>query len=595
MSELKKLPSRNEIPTENTWAIEDLFSSDELWLEAYESLSANLSKFSNFEGRLHNSSEDLLNCLEFNDTMEEALENVYVYARQKLDEDTTNSKYQDYASKAQSLAVKLNSASAFIVPEILSIDEETLLKFMENEKLSLYRRFMEVLFRQKEHTLSGPMETLLAKSRDISQAPGQIFSMFNNADIDFPEIEDENGQLVKLTQGRYVAFLESADREVRKSAFQAMLGTYCKFKNTLAAAFQSNIKQAVFYANARNYPSTRAYYLSDSNVPENVYDNLIAVVHKHLPLLHRYVALRKRLLGLDEIHMYDLYTPMVSGVDKKIGYDTAKEMIQEALIPLGGDYLSILREGFDSRWIDVRENSGKRTGAYSWGAYGTHPYVLMNYNDTLNSTFTLAHEMGHAIHSYYSDKNQPYPYAGYKIFVAEVASTCNESLLIQDLINKTEDKKEKSFLINDFLEKFRGTLFRQTMFAEFEMLTHKMVENGETLTAESLCSLYHQLNETYFGKEIVIDSEIDMEWARIPHFYNPFYVYQYATGFSAAIALSRRILDEGETAVKDYIKFLSGGSSKDPIDLLKEAGVDMNSGTPIEEAMDLFKNLLDQM
>lgn len=596
MSESKKIPSRNEIPADETWAMEDLFANDTLWQESFDRLKANLSGFSEFQGRLAENADILLRCLKYNDQVEEELERVYVYARQKQDEDTSLGKYQDFANRAGSLAVQLNGVSSFIVPEILAMDDARLDSFLESGNgLAHYKRMIAVIRRQKEHTLSAEMEKLLAASREVAEAPGQIYSMFNNADVQFPEIKDEEGEMVRLTQGRYISFLESRNREVREAAFKAMLGAYEAFQNTLAAAFQSNIKQASFYAKARNYISTRAYYLSDSNVPEAVYDNLIEAVHGSLPLMHRYVALRKRIMGLAELHMYDLYVPMAEGADKKYDYQKAKEMVKEGLKPLGEQYLNVLQEGFDNRWIDVRENKGKRTGAYSWGAYGTHPYVLLNYQDNLNNVFTLAHEMGHAIHSYYSDQHQPYTYAGYKIFVAEVASTCNESLLIRDLIAKTTDKKEKIYLVNDFLEKFRGTLFRQTMFAEFEMLTHRLVEEGKTLTPEVLCDLYRQLNEQYFGPDIIIDPEIAMEWARIPHFYTPFYVYQYATGFSAAIAISNRILAEGGKAVEDYFSFLSGGGSADPIDLLKRAGVDMTQKEPVAEAMKLFETLLDEM
>jgi len=596
MANTKKILSRNEIPREETWAIEDLFASDALWLKAYEEIQDELKGYETFRDKLNESADMLLACLSYNDKVEEKLEKIYVYARQKLDEDTTNSTYQDFAGKAQAVANKLNGAAAFIMPEILAMEEQRLRSFLASDNgISHYSYAIELINRKRNHTLSSQIEKLLAETREISEAPSQIFSTFNNADIQFPEITDEDGSKVRLTQGRYITFLESPKREVRQEAFEAMLGTYNKYKNTLAGTFSNNIKQASFYARTRNYSSTRDFYLSDSNVPESVYDNLIKTVHNNLHLLHRYVSLRKKFLGLKELHMYDLYVPMVSGVEQKINFEDAKTMVIEGLSPLGQNYLDVLKEGFNKRWIDIRENTGKRTGAYSWGAYGTHPYVLLNYQDNLSNVFTLAHEMGHALHSYFSDKCQSYTYAGYKIFVAEVASTCNEALLIQDLLGKTTENKKKAFLINDFLEKFRGTLFRQTMFAEFEMLTHRLSEQGETLTAEKLCSLYHELNTKYFGPDLVIDPAISIEWARIPHFYTPFYVYQYATGFSAAIALSDRILKEGEPAVKEYLKFLSGGGSMDPIALLKLAGINMEERTPIEHALKVFENLLDQI
>lgn len=419
--------------------------------------------------------------------------------------------------------------------------------------------------------------------------------MFNNADIRFPAVVDTQGREQELTHGNYVKFLESDSVTVRKSAFEAMYHTYQAFRNTLAATFYANVKQANFYAAVRGYASSRAMELDGGNIPETVYDNLIAVVHERMPLMHRYVRLRKKALGLTEIHMYDLYTPMVKNVDIQVPFEEAKQIVKAGLAPMGEAYLSVLQQGFDNRWIDVYENQGKRSGAYSWGAYGTHPYVLLNYQENLDNIFTLAHEMGHALHSYYSDSTQPYPYAGYRIFVAEVASTCNEALLIHYMLKQAKDKKEKAYLLNHFLEQFKGTLYRQTMFAEFERDMHKLAAEGEALTADLLCEKYYALNRLYFGEDIVIDEEIAMEWARIPHFYTPFYVYQYATGFSAAIALSQGILERGESAVHDYMKFLTGGSSADPIELLKLAGVDMSTPAPIQQALDVFEDLLNQM
>ena len=439
------------------------------------------------------------------------------------------------------------------------------------------------------------MEELLAEVGEVAEAPSQIFSMFDNADIKFPEIEDEDGEMVKISHGRFGQLLESKDRRVRKEAFEGVYATYNNFRNTLATTYSSNVKQESFFAKARKYDSTLDKALDGGNIPKSVYTNLIEAVHDNMDQMHRYVSIRKRLLDVEELHMYDLYAPLVQDIDMDIPYEKAKEIVAEGLRPLGEEYQKILQEGFNNRWIDVYENENKRSGAYSWGPYGTHPYVLLNYNNSLNNVFTLAHEMGHAIHSYYSDKMQPYVYAGYKIFVAEVASTCNEALLIDHMLKNTDDKKQKAYLINHFLESFKGTLYRQTMFAEFEMITHQMIEKGESLTADSLCKVYRELNEAYFGDDITIDSEIDMEWARIPHFYRSFYVYQYATGFSAAIALSRRILKEGKPAVDDYIRFLSSGSSNYPIELLKEAGVDMSTKEPVNQALALFKELLDQM
>jgi len=596
MPQSKNLLKRNEVNQMDTWAIEDLYASDELWQKEYEQVKELLPKAVQYQGRLSKSSELLSHFLQLSDEISKLMERVYVYANQKYHEDTANSTYQDLSNKANALSVQVSSALSFATPEILSIPEETITQFKyENEELKPYDFYLKDILRLKPHVLSKEVEELLADAGEMAEASSNIFSMFNNADIKFPEIKDESGDPVKITHGRYGQLLESKDRRVRKEAFEGVYATYYNYRNTLAASFSSNVKQEVFFAKARNYNSTLEKALNQGNIPKEVYTNLIAAVHDNMNLMHRYVSLRKKLLGVEELHMYDLYTPLVQDVTMDIPFEEAKTIVAKGLELLGEAYQKILYEGYHHRWIDIYENENKRSGAYSWGAYGTHPFVLLNYNDTLNNVFTLAHEMGHAIHSYHSDREQPYIYAGYKIFVAEVASTCNESLLIDYMLKNTEDKKEKAYLINHFLEKFKGTLYRQTMFAEFEMITHKLVEEGESLTAEALCKIYHDLNVAYFGEDIVIDPEIDMEWARIPHFYTAFYVYQYATGYSAAIALSRRILNEGETAVADYIRFLSSGSSNYPIELLKAAGVDMNTKEPVQQALKLFEELLDQM
>ena len=596
MAQNKSLPKRSEVERKYTWAIEDLYSSDEKWQLEYEKIKVILPKAVEYQGRLSKSGDLLLGFLQLADEIGILLERVYVYANQKYHEDTANATYQDLSNKANVISVQVSSALAFATPEILTIPEEMFTEFhSETEGLKRYDFYLKDILRLKPHILSGEMEELLADAGEIADASGNIFSMFNNADIKFPEIEDEKGEKIQITHGRYGQLLESSDRRVRREAFQGVYATYKSYRNTLAASFSANVKQEVFFAKARKYNSTLERALSAGNIPAEVYTNLITAVHENRSLMHRYVALRKRLLGVDELHMYDLYTPLMPDVKMEIPFEEAKDVVMKGLEPLGTDYQKILHEGFSSRWIDIYENENKRSGAYSWGAFGTHPYVLLNYNDTLDNVFTLAHEMGHAIHSYHSDREQPYIYAGYKIFVAEVASTCNESLLIDYMLKNTEDKKEKAYLINHFLEKFKGTLFRQTMFAEFEMITHKMVEEGESLTADALCRIYRDLNVAYFGDDIVIDPEIDMEWSRIPHFYNAFYVYQYATGYSAAIALSRRILNEGTPAVEDYIRFLSSGSSNYPIELLKAAGVDMGTKEPVKQALQLFSELMDQM
>ncbi len=596
MAQIGNLPKRSEVDQRFTWAIEDLYASDELWQKEYEKIKEILPKVSEYQGRLTKSGDILLGFLHLSDEVNQLLERVYVYANQKYHEDTASPVYQDLSNKANALSVQVSAAFAFATPEILTIPEEMLVQFLhENEELRVYEFYLKDILRLKPHILSGELEVLLADAGEIANGAENIFSMFNNADIKFPEITDEKGETIRITHGRYGQLLESNDRRVRKEAFEGVYTTYSSLRNTLAAAFSANVKQEVFFAKARKYGSTLERVLDTANIPTQVYTNLIEAVHENIGLMHRYVTVRKKLLGLEDLHMYDLYAPLVGEFKMEVPFDEAKSIVAKGLAPLGEDYLRILNEGYHHRWIDVYENENKRSGAYSWGAYGTHPYVLLNYNETLNNVFTLAHEMGHAIHSYYSDKKQPYIYAGYKIFVAEVASTCNESLLIDYMLKTTQDKKERAYLINHFLEKFKGTLFRQAMFAEFEMITHKKVEAGESLTADELCKIYHDLNVTYFGDDIIIDPEIDMEWSRIPHFYNAFYVYQYATGYSAAIALSRRILNEGSPAVEDYINFLSGGSSEYPIELLKAAGVDMSTKEPVHQALQLFSELLDQM
>jgi oligoendopeptidase F len=593
----KKQNKRCNIEDKYKWAMEDLIPGDEEWKAEYETTKELILKIEQYRGKLSESAEKLLEFYKLEDEIQFHFERVYVYANQKYHEDTSVSTYQSLSDKASNLEVVLSSALSFVIPEILAIPDETLKQFLaSNKELQGYEFALTEIVRRKPHTLSSELEELVAKTGEMAEAPGNIFTMFNNADIKFPEIEDENGEMVEITHGRYGLFLENNNRRVRKDAFTNLYATYKNYKNMLAATYSSNVKQEAFFAKARGYESTLAMKLFDSNIPLAVYKNLIDAVHENLHLLHRYVALRKKLLGVEELHMYDLYTPIISKLDLKINFEEAKDMVYKGLKPLGENYLAILKEGFENRWIDVYENEGKRSGAYSWGAYGTHPYVLLNYQDNLKNVFTLAHEMGHAIHSYHSDKNQPIRFAGYKIFVAEVASTCNEALLMEYLLDETKDKKERAYLINYFLEQFRTTLYRQTMFAEFEMITHEKSLQGEALTAELLCQIYHDLNVKYFGDSITVDSEIDMEWARIPHFYTAFYVYQYATGYSAAIALSRKILKEGQPAVDDYIqKFLSGGSSDYPIELLKLAGVDMSKKEPVNQALALFESLLDEM
>ena len=592
---MDKLPKRTEINTNFAWHLEDIYSSTEIWEKDFEISQKNIDDLRNFSGKISTSAQNLLDCLNKNNEASLIIEKLYVYAFMHFHEDSTNTVYQQLSSKAENIMIQYSAATAFIVPEILTMSEQAIQNIINQNDFKVYRHFLENILRQKQHILSAQQEEFLAQASEIGGAPQTIFTMLNDADMKFAVIKNEKGENVELTKGRYISFLENKNRRVRKDAFEALYDSYLKQKNTIAATYSASVKSDVFFAKARNYTSSLSATLEDDNIPVAVYDNLIETVHQYLPLMHRYVALRKKLLGLDDIHMYDLYVPIVAEADKKISYDEAKQTVYKALQILGKDYTQALQKGFDSGWIDVYENEGKRSGAYSWGVYGVHPYVLLNHNDNINSMFTLAHEMGHALHSYFTWQKQPYIYGGHKIFVAEVASTCNEALLMHYLLQNTNDIAYKKYLINYYMEQFRGTLFRQTMFAEFEKITHEMVEKGEPLTCENMSEIYYHLNKQYFGDDIVIDEQIAIEWARIPHFYNAFYVYQYATGYSAAIALSEQIIKQGQPAIDRYLDFLSKGNSEYSIDLLKGAGVDMTSTEPIKNAMKVFEDLLNQM
>ena len=595
----RKLNTREEADARYKWAIEDLYKDDEDWKRDYELLKSRIPELTKFRGRLGESAEVLLSMQKLSDELNQLLEKVYVYANQRLHENTDNSTYQNLASQAQGLLVELSESLSFVEPELMELPDGIIETFLdENEELLVYRQYFENIIRQKKHVLPTEQEQLLAAMGEVAESPKDIFSMFNNADIRFPEITGEDGHPVQVTHGRYMSLMQSRNRQVRKDAFEAMYGVYGDWRNTLAAMYRANVKQEAFLAKAHKYTSDLEAALDGSHIPVKVYEQLIEAVHESMPLMYRYMKLRKKLLGVEELHMYDLDVPVIEQDHSEIPFEQAKKTVLEGLAPMGEEYLHLLREGFDHGWIDVYENQGKRTGAYSWGAYGTHPYVLLNYQGTLHDVFTLAHEMGHALHSWYSDEHQPYIYAGYRIFVAEVASTCNEALLIHYLMEQSKkagDQKKTMYLINYFLEQFRTTLFRQTMFAEFEKITHGLQEQGETLTADRLCEIYYDLNKLYFGEEICVDQEIAMEWARIPHFYTPFYVYQYATGFSAAIALSKQILEQGVPAVEQYKKFLKGGSSMYPLELLKVAGVDMEQKAPVQDALAVFAQYLDEM
>ena len=587
---------RSEVPEELTWNLKDMFESDEAWLAEYEALMAVPVQIAAFQGRLGESAETLLEYLRAQDATELRLSPLYGYASCRNDGDQGDARYQDLRGKAMRVIVAISSAAAFATSEIMAIDEDRLnLFYIAQPALETYRRSLEQIRRRKAHILSPAEEKLMAAAGEMARAPENIVSVFRNADLKFPAVEDAKGEKHTLTGGSYGPLMESADRVLRRNAFETLYGRVGEYKNTVAATLDAQFKQLCFFSRARNYASTLEASLDRSEVPVAVYENLIEAVHANLDKMYRYVRLRKKLLGVEELHMYDVYAPIVADAAREIPFDEAKATVLEALAVLGEDYTALLREGFEHRWIDVYENEGKRGGAYSSGNARPHPYVLLNHKDNLNSMFTLAHEMGHALHSWHSCRYQPVCTSDYVIFVAEVASTCNEVLLMRHLLGKTEDRKERAALINRFLESFKGTIFRQTMFAEFELTMGRMAEAGQTLTAEALCEKYRALNERYFGPDMVSDPQIALEWARIPHFFYNYYVFQYATGFSAAVAIAERILREGAPAVADYKKFLSGGSSADPIALLKLAGVDMSTPAPVNAALRLFDELLDEM
>nr|WP_154984007.1 oligoendopeptidase F [Paenibacillus xylanexedens] len=591
---MSKLLKRSEVPAEHTWKLEDLYADQKAWDQEYEEVSSMMKKASEFQGKL-NQPDVLKASFEFEDEIGLKLERLFVYARMHQDEDTANPTYQSLSQKAQKLGVRVGEALSFVTPEILSLPDSELDALIKYESLSAYTFTLEEMKREKAHVLSQAEEALLAQVGNLSQAPQTIFSMLNNADLKFPRIKDEHGKEVELTHGSYIQFLENPNREVRERAFKAVYETYAKQKNTIAAALNANVTKNMFYANVRKYPSVMEMNLYGDNIPTDVYNNLVDTIHESLPLLHRYMDLRKKLLGVDQLHMYDLFAPLVDEYKMDITYEEAKKTVKEGLAPLGKEYAEALQSGYDNRWIDVYENENKRSGAYAWGAYGTHPYVLLNHKDNLNSMFTLAHEMGHALHSHYSDTALSYRDAQYTIFLAEVASTTNEALLMDYMLNKSTDPKEKLYLLTYYADQFRTTVFRQTMFAEFEKIIHERAEQGEALTPQLLSEIYYDLNVQYHGKNMVVDKDIEMEWARIPHFYNSFYVYKYATGFSAATSFSKQILEEGQPAVDRYLGFLKSGGSDYSINILKKAGVDMSTPQPIREAMSVFKELIEQM
>lgn len=591
-----EVKDRKAIDIKDTWNLESIYANNELWEEDYAALEKDAAEFAKLKGAIEADVSKIPAVLDAYYGLHRRLSKLSVYARMRFDQDTTDSTYQTMSAKIGSLGVKIGAASAFVEPEILSYSKEQLeAAEKENERTAYYGRKIEEMLRGQEHTLDAEKEELLAAAGDMAEAPDDIFSVLMNADMKYPDIVLEDGTHLPLTNSTYISYMESPDRAVREGAFKTLYGQIASLKNTFAAIYRGNLKQAKFYAQSRKYSSARAMYLADSNVPESVYDNLLSAVHEALPMMYRYVAVRKKVLGVDKLHMYDVYTPIVAAQNQTYEFEQAKQMVLEALKPMGEDYLSHAREGLENRWIDIYPNKGKKGGAYSWGCYDSQPFILLNYTKNLDSVFTLIHEMGHSIHSYYSITAQDYAYSDYKIFVAEVASTCNECLLMHDLLEKTTDKEQRKYLLNHYLDSFKGTLFRQTMFAEFEKTAHDYCAQGKPLTAEALSQMYLELNQKYFGPDMEKDEEIAYEWMRIPHFYTPFYVYQYATGYSAAVALSAKILKEGKPAVDAYMSFLKGGESKDPIDLLKMAGVDMTTEKPVADALALFGELVAEL
>lgn len=592
----KAICSRSEVDQRFTWKITDLYPSDDAWREDFEQSQQMLQSFTEYQGKLGQDSNTFLAFWKLQDRFMEKVNVMISYPFRKADQDTRDATCQELKAKAQDFLVKYDQTVSFVVPEILSIPEQTVEQFyQEQPELEHYRLAITRIQRKKAHTLSPEMESLLSAAGQMSQAPANIFGFFDSADATFPDAVDSQGNKHPVTHGSYIALMESSDRTLRESAFKSLYSVYGNFINTIAAMLSAQMKQLQFYADCRKYPSALHAALDETEVSVDIYHNLIKTVRENLPAMHRYVRLRKRLLGVDKLHYYDLYTPIVQGETEEITYEQAKELSKKALAPLGEDYLKLLQEGYDNGWIDVYENIGKRSGAYSAGIYGNHPFVLLNYTDTLSDAFTLVHEMGHALHSCLTNRTQKVTYADYVIFVAEVASTCNESLLIQYLLKNTDNPKRRAYLLNHFLDQFRATLYRQTMFAEFELWCSEQTRLGNALTAQTICDKYAELNRLYYGEDIEADPEIALEWARIPHFYRNFYVYQYATGFSCAIALSQRILKEGKQAVQDYLKFLSSGCSADPVSLLRQAGVDISTPAPIQDALRLFDEMVAEL
>ncbi|MGL5345965.1 MAG: oligoendopeptidase F [Peptostreptococcaceae bacterium] len=586
---------RSKIEEKYKWKIDKMYSTKEAIEKDIEKVKEYINELKNYKGKLAESKELLYKCINSSEKASQILQNLYIYTHMKQHEDTRKNENQSIATKTEMLSTELSMATSYIVPEIIAIDDEKLNEYLKSKELSFYDKYIKDILREKPHTLNEREEEILAAAADLSSIPENVYDMFSFADLEFPEIEDEDGNKVKLTHSNYSLYIKSKNKKVRKDAFEAVYSVYDKYKNTFASMLYGGIKSEIFYAKIRKYESALQASLFQDDISVDVYNNLILAVDENLDTLNRYAEIKKKFLGLSEIHMYDLYVPLTENFDMKIPYEKAQEIILKALKPLGEEYLDIIRQAFDEGWIDVYENEGKQGGAYSWGSYDSHPYILMSYKDDLNSLFTLIHELGHSLHSYYSRKNQPYIYSSYKIFVAEVASTLNELLLINYLLENSTSKEERVYLLNYYLEQFRTTVYRQTMFGEFEKITHEKVESGEPLTADEFNDIYYKLNEKYYGKSCIVDKQIGLEWARIPHFYSNFYVYKYATGFSAASALSQMILEEGQPAVDRYIDFLKSGGSEYPLKQLKLAGVDMEKKEAVDEALQVFNELVDKL
>ena len=584
---------RCEIDDKYKWHLEDLYATDELAEADIAKIPEMAAEVASYKGHLADSAESLYKCTMLMEDLSQIIDKVFCYARMHRDEDGTVTKYQAMSAKCMAAMSDAMSKLAFFTPEVIAIPDDTLAEYMQYEPLKMFEKYMEYILRTKAHVLSKEQETVLAAMAEATDAPSEIFTVFTNTNMPFPTVTNEEGQEVQLSQGRYISFMESDSRKVREETFNKMYDTYGQYIDTFATTFGYECKNHANDARVHNFGSALEAALYGDNISTDVYNNLIETIHQNLPTFHRYIALRKKLLGVEELHMYDLYTPLVECDIKNIPYEKAQQMVLDGLAVLGEDYGNLLKESYNNGWIDVYENVGKRSGAYSWGAYDTHPYVCLNYQGSINDVCTIAHELGHSMHTYKTNNTQPYIYSNYTLFVAEVASTVNEVLLLTDMINKSTDKREKAFLINHFLEECRGTLFRQTMFAEFERNAHQMVENGQPLTAEALNKMYYDLNKLYFGDGMVVDEKIKYEWSRIPYFYRNFYVYKYATGFSAANALASGILAEGQPALDKYFGFLSAGCSDYPLNILKAAGVDMASPAPVQATCDKFAQMLD--